>query len=520
MAKAFLKDQHLYPPIPQLALHQNNSNPVNIRPEYINELSQNLNKHGSTFVDAQIHSNIDSLLQIHRRKMLRRAANRKSAQLSRARKKAHLEELKVENSRLQRLVDVLDSQPELVFCVTALGRITYVSERTINFIKINLSGEESDEDPTHISQILNTESAQTVLEAISQLKKYSSTQTNDCDANMVFSAKEVYFHDAFGHPLVGYLRCSKVYRRTTLQELQNAEGMEEVSATAPTPGRERSDSTVPVHSAGSVSSTTKKPRVSKNGSGKGTAEATSASSGSSSSNEHTMPHTKGNIAEKINSTTISSVGTTTGSGTMDDWNLSKFKLLTECASSLTGDEALPSASPKFADISRSALYTTTAEQYVNYESASMSSSSSAVYNNESNGHHSSSSQGGGGSSNLNSTQQQQQSQQAAAADTEDEFVCVIRTSDNCFAPHRMSNCDLLMFSSLLSTASIVAHDLGLQEANTHRRGSSPNGSNGSSRSKNSSDAPPNSDSSKETNKNGTSSETGSEDNNTAESDST
>ena len=90
MAKVFLKDQHLYPPIPQLASHQNNNNPVNIRPEYINELSQNLNKHGSTFVDAQIHSNIDSLLQIHRRKMLRRAANRKSAQLSRARKKVIL----------------------------------------------------------------------------------------------------------------------------------------------------------------------------------------------------------------------------------------------------------------------------------------------------------------------------------------------------------------------------------------------------------------------------------------------
>eukprot|EP01036_Dinobryon_divergens_P029608 gene29608-38730_t len=514
-SKAFLKD---YPPIPQL---QNINNPVNIRPEYINELSQNLNKHGSTFVDAQIHSNIDSLLQIHRRKMLRRAANRKSAQLSRARKKAHLEELKVENSRLQRLVDVLDSQPELVFCVTALGRITYVSERTINFIKINLSGEESDEDPTHISQILNTESAQTVLEAITQLKKYSSTQSNDGDANMVFSAKEVYFHDAFGHPLVGYLRCSKVFRRTTLQELQNAEGMEELSATAPTPSRERSDSNVPAHSstAGSVASTAKKPRVSKNASSKGAVETPTASVGATSlGHEITMPaitHTKGAIAEKINN------APTNASNDLEDWNLSKFKLLTDCASSLTGDEALPSASPKFADISRSAAYTTTAEQYLNYESAS-SSSSAAAYNNEANGQLIGAAQSGGGnSSTTNSTQQQQQQQ--ALADTEDEFVCVIRTSDNCFAPHRMSNCDLLMFSSLLSTASIVAHDLGLQETNSshpHRRGSSPNGSNGSSRSKNSSDAPPNSDSSKETNKNGTSSETGSEDNNTAESDST
>jgi hypothetical protein len=35
----------------------------------------------------QAQNDIDSLLQVHRRKMLRRAANRRSAQLSRARKK-------------------------------------------------------------------------------------------------------------------------------------------------------------------------------------------------------------------------------------------------------------------------------------------------------------------------------------------------------------------------------------------------------------------------------------------------
>lgn len=35
----------------------------------------------------QANSNIDSLLHVHRRKLQRRAANRKSAQLSRARKK-------------------------------------------------------------------------------------------------------------------------------------------------------------------------------------------------------------------------------------------------------------------------------------------------------------------------------------------------------------------------------------------------------------------------------------------------
>ena len=37
----------------------------------------------------QATSDIDSLLQVHRRKMLRRAANRRSAQQSRARKKVN-----------------------------------------------------------------------------------------------------------------------------------------------------------------------------------------------------------------------------------------------------------------------------------------------------------------------------------------------------------------------------------------------------------------------------------------------
>jgi hypothetical protein len=42
---------------------------------------------GNPIVPMHINPNIDSLLQVHRRKMQRRAANRRSAQLSRARKK-------------------------------------------------------------------------------------------------------------------------------------------------------------------------------------------------------------------------------------------------------------------------------------------------------------------------------------------------------------------------------------------------------------------------------------------------
>lgn len=61
----------------------------------------------------------------------------------------------MENSRLQRLVDILDSQPELVFCLTVDGRITYMSERSEAFMKTNLLGDLSAEIPTHIKEILS-----------------------------------------------------------------------------------------------------------------------------------------------------------------------------------------------------------------------------------------------------------------------------------------------------------------------------------------------------------------------------
>lgn len=96
-----------------------------------------------------------------------------------------------ENSKLQRLVDVLDSQPELVFCLTASGRLTYISERTINFIKVNFAGEDSDDDPTSVHQILAKESVETLLETIHHLQKFSTTPSGDSDLNMLFSVKVV-----------------------------------------------------------------------------------------------------------------------------------------------------------------------------------------------------------------------------------------------------------------------------------------------------------------------------------------
>ena len=87
------------------------------------------------------------------------------------------------------MVDILDSQPELVFCVTTSGKLTYVSERTINFIKINLTTEDSDEDPTHINQILTKDSVDSVIETIAKLQKHTQTPTSDTDLNMLFAIK-------------------------------------------------------------------------------------------------------------------------------------------------------------------------------------------------------------------------------------------------------------------------------------------------------------------------------------------
>lgn len=355
----------------------------------------------------------------------------------------------------------------------------------------------------------------------------------------------MYFHDAFGHPLVGYLRCSKVYRRTTLQELQCSEGMEELSTTPH--GREREATSTTTVTAPPA----KKPRSSKSSQKEGSV----TPSTTSMVIEIDMPALSTNKGVSIDLSGHSS----NDGGSVDDWNLSKFKLLTECASSLTGDEALPSASPNFKDIlqtTSSPLGTAfSAEQSLSYSNTDASvatvlsiKGSDGIYNSSrvsnpsiysegfsdiTSGVSNSNHLGNGGnsngvaSSNGSVTSQNPQNQQMSVDCGEEEFVCVIRTSDNCFAPHRTSNCDLLTFSSLLSTASIVAHDRGLsrgtgtlqENSHPHRRGSSPNGSSGSSSSKNSSDAAPNSDSSKVTNKTCTSSETGSEDN-SAETDST
>lgn len=141
---------------------------------------------GINEISGMISNDTDTLL-VQRRKLLRRAANRRSAQLSRARKKAHMEELKMDNRKLQRISDFLESIPDLVMCVDTSGKITYISDNTICSIKLSSSADNgnnndngSDDEPTHINQILTAESVTVLLETISQLSK-KANQGNKLD---------------------------------------------------------------------------------------------------------------------------------------------------------------------------------------------------------------------------------------------------------------------------------------------------------------------------------------------------
>lgn len=460
--KLFVQD-HPYPHYAQLVMNQQNPGAPSIFPNPV-----------GGHIEVPPNTNIDSLLQVHRRKMLRRAANRRSAQLSRARKKAHLEELKIENSRLQRLVDVLDSQPELVFCITVAGKITYISERMINFIKINpTTPEDGDEDPTHISQILAKESVSDVLKLINKLARTSNRL--ESEANLLFAAKEVFFQDAFGHPVAGSLRCTRVQRRTTLQEMQSVEGVEQQTAAPPA----------------------KKPRTKSNA--------------SVSSNSRSQQQEQLHASLPINGADFSR--------DLESWNLSNFKLLTDCVSSLATSDGVGYSNGmnnghNMPLVASNGKNSRAAIQMPGEVEAALDVKRRAEGNSTSSD---------GATTGVNSNESESintnwSNSNPPDNDKDEEFVCIIRTSEKCFASHRADR-GLLMFSSKLSTASMNAHDSEYKNIRVGR--ASPNCSSESNNSLNSSSNPQGSDGSSSANvdgnKNSTSSETASDDNNSHDS---
>ena len=64
-------------------------------------------------------------------------------------------------------MDILESQPEFVFCVTGTGHITYISDRVANGIKS--ASDDPDYDITHVNQILTPESVEVLYESMNEL---------------------------------------------------------------------------------------------------------------------------------------------------------------------------------------------------------------------------------------------------------------------------------------------------------------------------------------------------------------
>jgi PAS domain S-box-containing protein len=68
------------------------------------------------------------------KRQLKRAANRRSAQLSRKRKKQYIEELKEENDELRRKEQILMSIPDLIVVFDSAGKLWFVSQSVNRFL--------------------------------------------------------------------------------------------------------------------------------------------------------------------------------------------------------------------------------------------------------------------------------------------------------------------------------------------------------------------------------------------------
>lgn len=95
-------------------------------------------QYGDDSDDDRSHGDVhDSSMGVggtHDKKQQKRAANRRSAQLSRKRKKAFIEELKDENDDLRRKEQILKSIPDLVVVFDSSGKLWFVSQSVNRFI--------------------------------------------------------------------------------------------------------------------------------------------------------------------------------------------------------------------------------------------------------------------------------------------------------------------------------------------------------------------------------------------------
>jgi PAS domain-containing protein len=120
-------------------IQQNTNNDIammNDSPGTTHHQSILMKKHSISLGDDNDRERSDSMtFNPEDKKMLKRAANRRSAQLSRKRKKQYIEDLKEENSDLRRMELILKSIPDLIVSFDSSGKIGFVSQSVSKFLE-------------------------------------------------------------------------------------------------------------------------------------------------------------------------------------------------------------------------------------------------------------------------------------------------------------------------------------------------------------------------------------------------
>jgi len=96
--------------------------------------SQPASKNDPSDDQDECESSSGVVLDPDEKKQLKRAANRRSAQLSRKRKKQFIEELNKENDELRRKEQILRSIPDLVLVFDSAGKLWFVSHSVSHFL--------------------------------------------------------------------------------------------------------------------------------------------------------------------------------------------------------------------------------------------------------------------------------------------------------------------------------------------------------------------------------------------------
>ena len=153
------------------------------------------------------------------KKRLKRAANRRSAQLSRQRKKKFIEELTVEHSKLKQVTEILAAMSDIILMVDSSGNIIFASEAAHRVLQFsdgaffgrNIYSLVADDSRRHLQEALQT--------AATDYKRRSALQLTGREGNSNSegvddrSAETAYGDEGIQHEPAAIPRCAMKFVR-------------------------------------------------------------------------------------------------------------------------------------------------------------------------------------------------------------------------------------------------------------------------------------------------------------------